>query len=80
MQGQGVERRHESGRGLSLGVAMKAIAILRVAAVAILGIVLTGPALAQTAAQAEIREKCEREVGYRPKSGQKGKDAIWVPT
>ncbi|MCW5591166.1 MAG: class I SAM-dependent methyltransferase [Burkholderiales bacterium] len=30
--------------------------------------------------QTPLREACEKEVGYRPEPGQKGKDAIWAAT
>lgn len=30
--------------------------------------------------QTPLRDACEKEVGYRPKSGRKGKDAIWAAT
>lgn len=51
---------------------------LRLAAAAALGLACALGAQAQI--QAQNRAACEKEVGYRPTSGQKGKDAIWVPT
>lgn len=30
--------------------------------------------------QTPLRERCEKEVGYKPEPGQKGKDAIWAAT
>ena len=62
---------------------MRTDLLLRSTAVAALAMALAQAAFAvhpppppQTAA----REACEKEVGYRPKSGQKGKDAIWAAT
>jgi SAM-dependent methyltransferase len=54
---------------------------IRLAAAASLA--LAAPALAMhppAPPQTQLREACEKEVGYRPKPGQKGKDAIWAAT
>jgi SAM-dependent methyltransferase len=55
---------------------MNPVAVLRLAAVVVLAAAFAAPAPAQTLTRAD----CEKQVGYKPKTGQRGKDAIWAPT
>lgn len=49
---------------------------LRLAALAILGAAFAAPAFARP----ETLEDCEKLTDYYPRSGQQGKDVVWVPT